>query len=480
MAPEKRIEITEDMMERFFGEIFPGEVSDFSAHKGLPYGLVYNLVHGRINSLSAADYRRIFGEEPPQQEQDRVNGEYFRSLVRLWLFLNEQITEKDLHVEFYEGRRSARKPDYRIFTGTTKTVEKRLERIMEEKFLDQGLSGAEIQKWIKDLDRYPAGERIPFERVRPILARLEKTLQVHPSRLLNRWITSYESGELKTISGELFEKLKAIDRKAEEATRRPSRAEFEKLREEVYGSREGFTLFSEIEEELEFLKLWGRRSPKKYLGRSAGKYRRSKLKRVANWRAEKILEDCKKLIAAKPDLSVSALPKRYRIARWKRLTIALEQAVVAKMFSKDKLSFEKRVLKPVYHTKEEYESEGRAFVSPEEAARILRMSEKGFGLLMGAHCEIFRKIGRYKGNWTIPDLYLFEVAGANEFPLIRAKYEWLARKTLRLYFTADKCLGADKAESPKSESRTVSAGGGAAHYASSPQDSQFGYPSTDP
>jgi len=459
MTIQKRVEITEGMMKRFFEEIFKGEVSEFSAHKGLPYGLVYNLVHGRINSLSSADYRRIFGEDPPGQEQSRVDGEYFRSLVRLWVFLNERITEKDLYAEFYEGRRAASKPDYRIFSGTTRTVEKRLERIMEEKFLAQGLSRTEIQEWLRELNQYPEQERVPFDKVRPVLARLEKNLKVHPSRLLNRWIASYESGELKTISGELFEKLKAMDRKAEEVARRPSRAKFEKLREQVYGSRAGLTLFSEIEEELEFLKQWGRRSLKKYLGRSAGKYRSSKLKRVASWRAQRILGDCEKIIAERAGIPVRALPKRYRSTQWRRLTIALEQGVVAKMFSKDKLAFEKRVLKPLYHTKEGYETWGRVFVTVEQGAKILRMSEKAFSLLMGTHCEIFRKIGRYEGNWAVPESYLFELAGVKEFSIVRAKYEWLARKTFLLPLPAGTCLTGGATDYSKDEPSSARAGG---------------------
>jgi hypothetical protein len=424
---QRRIELTPDIMDRFFGEIFPGEVSKFSEHKGLRYGLIYNLVHGRINSLSVAEYRRIFGEDPPEQEESRVDGDYFRGMVRLWLFLNDHTTEKDLYNEFY-GSKPVKKPDYRIFTGATKTVEERLERMMERKFLEQGLSREETKEWIGEFDRYPENKRVSYEMVKPILARLQKNLKVHPTRLLNRWIASYESGELKTIGGKLYEDLLALDRKAQEAVRKPSRAKLEKLREEVYGVREGLILFSAIEEELEFLKKYGGRSVKKYLGRSMGKYKRSKLKRVAIWRAEKILEDCKKVMAENPKIPVMALPKRYRIAQWRRVTGALEQVVIATMFSSDKLSFEKEVLTPTYHSREDYERDGHGYVSLGEAAEILGMSQKAFGLLMATHSEVFKRIGRYEGKWSMPDLYLFEVSARVEFALIRAKYEWLARK----------------------------------------------------
>jgi hypothetical protein len=155
MKRQIRIELTGEILKHFLNEVFTGEVSEFSTQKGLPYGLVYNLVHGRIGSISAADYRRIFGEDPPEQEPKRVSGEYFRGMVRLWLFLNPGTAQKDLYREFYTGKRSVKKTDYRIFSGTTRSVETRLERIMERKFLDQGLSPDEIRSWIRELEVHP-------------------------------------------------------------------------------------------------------------------------------------------------------------------------------------------------------------------------------------------------------------------------------------------------------------------------------------
>jgi hypothetical protein len=441
MTPQKRIELTQKIMNHFFEKVFEGEVSEFSAHKGLPYSLVYNLVHGRINSLSAADYRRIFGEDPPEQEPKRVNGDYFRGLVRLWLFLNERVTEKDLYREFYDGKRSVRKTDYRIFTGATKTVEGRLEGIIEKKFMEQGLDRAEIKRWVRELDHLQDKERIPFEKVRPLLERLRARLGVHPSRLLNRWVVSYESGQLKTVPKAVYEQLLALDRRAQELTERPSRRKLEKLREEIYGTRKGLVLFSEVEEDLGFLKKWGRRSPKRYLGRSMGKYRSAKLKRVASWRLRKIRQDCEKVIEDRADhLPVMALPKQNREERLGRLTGVLQGVVIAKMVAEENRSLEKDVLRPLYYTKKEYESEGYGYVSVEEAARLLNMGDKAFGLLMAQHSDIFKKIGRYEKTWFIPDLYLIELSRKQGFGLVRAKYEWLAKgygRGERVYAFAD-------------------------------------------
>jgi hypothetical protein len=428
MARQRRVELTQEIMNHFFEKVFQGEVSEFSAHKGLPYSLVYNLVHGRINSLSAVDYRRIFGENPPEQEAKRVNAEFFRGMVRLWLFLNEGVTERDLYSEFYGGKRSVRKTDYRIFTGATRTVEGRLERIMDRKFANQGLEKAEIRHWIRELDQRQKKERIPFEKVKPLLERLRRNVGVHPSRLLNRWVVSYETGQLKTISKALYERLVAFDRKAQEVSKRPTRRRLEKLREEIYGVREGLVLFSEVEEELEFLKEWGSRSPKKYLGRSMGKYRRAKLKRVASWRVKKIKRDCEKVIEKRADqLPVAALPKQNREERLSKLTGVLEGVAIVKMVAEENSSPERDLLRPLYHAKEEYESEGYGYVSIEEAGRLLNMSDKAFGLLMAQHSDIFKKIGKYEKKWFVPDLYLIELTGKRGFELVRAKYEWLAR-----------------------------------------------------
>ena len=431
MKRKIRIELTREILSNFFDQVFSGEVAEFCAYKGLPYGLIYNLVHGRISSISAADYRRIFGEDPPEQEPKRVSGEYFRGMARLWLFLNEKGTEKDLYREFYSGKRSVKKTDYRIFTGATKTVEWRLERMMEKKFLDQGLSPEQIQSWIKALDREGRGGRVPFAAVKPVLERLEENLQIHPTRLLNRWISAYESGELKTLSKDLYEKLLDLDRRAREVAAQPSRLRFEKLREEVYGRKEGFVLFSEIEEELNFLKTWGRKSPKKYLGRSMGKYKRGLVKRVAAWREKKIREDCESLIRVHRAIPVAALPRRYRQREWNRIRETLRAALLSRMLSKDRTLFEKEALRPVYHTIAEYEYGGRGYVNVQEAARTLDMSDKGFGLLMAGHRDIFRRIGRYEGTWYIPDLYLTEISRREHFPLVKAKYEWLARRGLK-------------------------------------------------
>jgi hypothetical protein len=198
---------------------------------------------------------------------------------------------------------------------------------------------------------------------------------------------------------------------------------------------------------LEFLKTWGRKSPKKYLGRSIGKYRSGILKRVANWREGMVREDCEKLIREQPVIPLKALPKRYQKKEQERLTLTLQAILLARMLSEDRISLEREVLKPVYHTKTEYESGGYGFVNVQEAARIAGMSEKAFGLLMAEHSDVFKRIGRYEGVWSIPDLYLAEISRTEAFSLIRRKYEWLARKAARsssLQYPLNRASSGDK------------------------------------
>src|SRR4030042_4737537 len=136
---KSRVVLTKEMLDDFFSRVFKGNVPELSATKVLTYDLVYNLVHGRIRSLSVGDYRAIFGVDPPRHAQKRVNARYFRGMVRLWLFLNNKATEADLYREFNKGR-EFKKIDYRVFAGDkVRTVEARLERWMEQLFLSRGV-----------------------------------------------------------------------------------------------------------------------------------------------------------------------------------------------------------------------------------------------------------------------------------------------------------------------------------------------------
>jgi len=291
ISNQSRIRLTEPKLKIFFKYIFNGNIPELATEKGLPYTLVYNLVHGRIRSLSSRDYKIIFGEEPQYQETGRTDGGYFRRMVKLWLFLNDEITEANLYREFYPDKK-LNKIDYRIFNGEIKTVQTRIEKMMEQKFFDQGFDPSEIKKWIADFDQISDEKRVLYEDIKPVLDYLEKNLEVNPTLILNQWVVRYESGELKTVPQKIYDHALTLKKRTEDAMISGSKFEIEKLREEIYGKKDGLTLYYEIEGELEFLQKYGGKSPKKYLGRSIQNYKKSKLKRIASWRAQKIKDDC--------------------------------------------------------------------------------------------------------------------------------------------------------------------------------------------
>jgi hypothetical protein len=229
------------MLNQFFENIFQGRVSKFSKDRGLSYTLVYNLAHGRIRSLSARDYKIIFGEDPPLQETERVDGGYFRRMVKLWLFLNDDDTEADLYREFYPRKRYSR-VDYRIFSGDVKTVPIRLEKIMEKKFFGHEFDKSEIKQYFEELDSKGYDNRFFYDDIKPTLDYLDKSIDVHPGRILNQFPARYESGELLTVPQKVYDHAKRLKKKTEKALKSGSRYEIEKLKEEIYGKRDDFTL----------------------------------------------------------------------------------------------------------------------------------------------------------------------------------------------------------------------------------------------
>lgn len=424
---QRRIELSQEVMEEFFRSIFKGGVSALSAEKGLPYGLIYNIVHGRIHSLSAADYRRIFGQEAPEERSGRVDGSHFRKMVRLWLFLNEKDTKKNLYKELYPGKRSLKKIDYRIFTGGTKTVEGRIEGIMEHKFREQGLTDYEITNWTQELEQVLDERRIPYEKVKPLLDYLRDTLDVHPTRLLNQSQNRYESGKLKTVAESAYERLKELHERTEKAANSGSPHALERLKEEVYGEREEMTLFFEVEEELQFLKDRAGRGPKRYLGRGTAAYRRSDLKRIASWRARRIRDDCEEIINGGLDLKIKRIPSFFRARMIKVLLGILKYSVLSRMIGEEGLELEKKVLTPSHRVLHAFQDEVEGLVTFESIFLRWGMSKRALDLLVANHSNVFKMIGRYVDGWRVPKSYLNEVLEKQDFHLVREKYEWLAR-----------------------------------------------------
>jgi len=421
-----RVHITEEIFSQFFLHILKGTVSEFAHEKRLPYSLVYNLVHGRVKSISARDYKRIFGENPPDGQLGRVDGKYFRDMIRLWLFLNHNAKKKDLYKEFYPGKR-IKKVDSRIFSGKVKTIEIRLEKTMEQKFFDQGLDRPEIRAWIAELQRSQYEDRVPYKAAKPVLEFLKQAFRIRPSCVLNQRIGRYESGELKTISMETYYDILHLKEKADKTLHFGSKFKMEKLREEICGRKNGMTLFSEIEDELDFLREYGAKGTKKYLGRGVSPYKNSKLRKIAAWRAQNIRKDCDELIGRIPRIKLASLPKSFTQIKISKLVSVLKSCLIEKLIKDQTGTYERLILTPSSHEIEEYKKEGPGFTHMDHAASALGMSKTAFDLMVATHANVFRRIARYDGRWYLSNLYIEALNEEEGFSIVKAKYEFLAK-----------------------------------------------------
>jgi hypothetical protein len=429
MTFRPRIVLTKKMMEEFFAKVFKGDVPELSVAKGLPYDLVYNLVHGRIRSLSEDDYRTIFGDEPPQQARKRVGAQYFRGMVKLWLFLNSDATEAQLYREFNQGRRF-KKVDYRFFSGSkVKSISAEAERWMEEKFLREGFKGREeIEESIAEIESIGYEEKIPYTKIKPVLDYLER-IGVSATKMLNQWSARYESGELQNVPKDVYDRALKVRERALSASVSGSAYAVERIKEEIYGRRKGLILFSEVERELQCLRKYGRKSTKRYLGRSIKNYEEGKLKRISAGRARKIKEEFAQLMRRRPPIPLLSLPETSRTKEIRRLISSVDSVAVAKLIRDHEGLYEGSVLRPSFGSfTGKAEAQTQQYVLLEEAANALSMSPRAFDLLLASHRDLFKKIGKYEGKWFFPDRYLDELTRRAGFRFIRAKCEWLGKK----------------------------------------------------
>ena len=427
--------MTAEFQERL--SAFKHKIPETARLAGLPYLLVYNIVHGRVRSLSAHDYRKLFREAPPPQEPHKVDGAFFRQMVRLWLYLNGDTSQADLYREFF-GTHHTKRVDYRIFNGQVKTVSIRLEGAMLKKFAETGLDRSAVERWIEEFESQEKPGRIAYERIRPILFFLQSTLNVSPTAILNQPFARYESGYLQSVSRDIYDRAAALKAQAEKAIASGRRYDLDRLRERIYSGRNNYTLYSKIEEELLFLMQAAGKSAKHYLGRGKKHYEQGKSKRIASWRAAKIIADCDKLIWKTPHVSITDLPRSQRHKWIGRLISSLTAGIAHRLSSQEGLSLEKRILKP-RHGQAAYDKPKYGFTEFEMASRTLGMKKKAFDLMVARNCEIFRQIGKYSKRWYLPNLYLNELSQRDHFDLITIKYEMMAKQMNRSGH-ADECL----------------------------------------
>ncbi len=422
-----RIELTAEFQDRL--RALKHKVPETARRSGLSYIMVYNLIHGRVRSVSARNYRKLFREAPPLQEPRKVDGAFFRKMVRLWLFLDDGATQADLYREFF-GSHHTKRVDYRIFTGQVKTVSPALEKRMLKKFGETGLERHAVERWIDEFESQAKPRRVAYRRIRPILLFLHNALNVHPTAMLNQSFARYEAGDLESVARDIYDRALALKMKAERAISSGRSYELDELRESVYGGRPDYTLYSKIEEELLFLKKYARKGVKPYLGRGKKHYERGKSKRIASWRADKIIKDCDAFIRQTPNLPLASLPRSQRRKWIGRLLSSLTACVAHMLSTQEGLSLEKRILKPKYG-QATYNKPQYGFTEFDMASRTLGMKKKAFDLMVSRNCEIFRHIGKYSNRWYLPNLYLKELSRKEYFKLISIKYEMMARQLNR-------------------------------------------------
>jgi hypothetical protein len=415
------------MWRHLVEDIMKDSVPELAKRTGLPYLLIYNIVHRRVKSLTARHYQIIFGQDPPTQIEEKMDGTLFRRMVELWLFLNDDATKADIYHDFY-GAHHTKKVDYRIFTGQTQSVDRGLVKHMERKFSECGIDRDTVQRWTEEIAILDRQTPVAYERVRPLLINLNDTLGVHPTKVLNQLFQRYESGQLKNVSRKVYDKAMELKKRADNALASGSRLKIEKLKEEIYGRKPGYTLYAEIEDELKFLKQYAGKSPKKYLGRGTSIYARGECKRLPSWRAQKIIKDCRAFIMQEPRLPLRALPHSIRKSITDAALSVLKARMADLLLRDEGIRFEKQILKPINHS-DEYKKQIYGVTRFDMAGNVLGMRKKAFDLMVAENCDIFRKIGTYSKRWYLSNLYLQELSRKRYFDLISAKYEWLAQKS---------------------------------------------------
>jgi hypothetical protein len=391
---------------------------------GLPYILVYNLIHQRVRSVNRRHYQLLFGDPPPPQAPLKVDGAAFRAMADLWLFLNDGLTRADLYRDLL-GPQARTCVDHRIFSGKIRKIDRRLEHAMRQKFSEAGVDSRLLDQWLEEFALLPRNDRVPYAQVRPTLLYLRDELGIHPTSVLQQSVVRYESGMLKSVSRRVFDRAEALKQKARAMLRQNKSRTVDPIRESIVGRKSGYTLYTDIRQELAFVVEAGEKGAKFYLGRSRWMYERGKAKRIADWRARNILTACDRIIRQSPAVPLSALPPSRRQERVRRLIDVLKARAGQLLFNERNAKFEKHVLKPS-REREAYVNPHHGLTPIEMAPGLLGMQRRAFGLMVANNCDIIRSVSTFNRCWYISNLYLKEISSKKDFELVLAKYKQLA------------------------------------------------------
>ena len=109
-------------------------------------------------------------------------------------------------------------------------------------------------------------------------------------------------------------------------------------------------------------------------------YERGKSRRIASWRAEKIIYDCDRFIVKTKNLPLSSLLRLQRKKWIGYLISALISGIANRLLTQEGLSLEKRILTPK-NAQAAYTKPKNGFTGFEMASRILGMKQKAFDLM---------------------------------------------------------------------------------------------------
>ena len=113
------------------------------------------------------------------------------------------------------------------------------------------------------------------------------------------------------------------------------------------------------------------------------------------------------------------------------LLSTMKQVTVMRMMDYEGRALEKEVLTTDSVRMREVGSDRDDRVSIDQSASFLGMSKRAFNLMVAANRYIFRKVAIYDGMWYLPGLYLKDIHAKGGFPLVKGKYELLAKDTPR-------------------------------------------------
>jgi hypothetical protein len=425
IAPKPRITLSGTDLDRLFQVNGTQSVPVLAKRTGVSYMLIYNIVHRRVRSVSYRHYTRLFGGPPPAQAPLKVDGRIFRNMVDLWLYLNDGLTRADLFRELH-GLPASHKVDHRLFNGKTKAVNGKLVHAMQQKFAQAGIDEPLLKQWLDEFSALSPASRVPYTQIRPTLVYLQEKLDLHPTSVLKQSVTRYESGALKSVPIHIAEHAEALRKATENVLQTDSRMDIDRLRASVLGGKNGYTLYADIREALRFVIDNGGRGAKYFLGRSLWTYEQGNAKYIANWRVRKILDACDAIIRQKPTLALSVLPRSRQGLHVRPLLDVLHGRTSQLLCQKDGIDLEKQILRPS-HRRDEYGNPYHGFTPFEMASQVLGMRRRAFDLMVTENREIFRSVGRFSQRWYLSDLYLRELSGKENFKLVLAKYEWMAR-----------------------------------------------------